>query len=96
MAWAPSSAADNPATVGASNNARRLSSTPSVERTRLTFRRLSGLDRSGPPPKETLREAPWRPWTIPNAITYFRFALLMDLALRMLARRLVAWQERIA
>ena len=47
-----------------------------VERTRLTFRRLSGLDRSGPPPPETLREAPWRPWTIPNAITYFRFALL--------------------
>ncbi len=42
----------------------------------LTFRRLTGLDRSGPPPAETLREAPWRPWTIPNAITYFRFALL--------------------
>ena len=47
-----------------------------VERTRLTFRRLTGLDRSGPPPRETLREAPWRPWTIPNAITYVRFALL--------------------
>ena len=47
-----------------------------VERTRLTFRRLSGLDRSGPPPPETMRDAPWRPWTIPNAITYFRFALL--------------------
>jgi cardiolipin synthase len=42
----------------------------------LTFRRLSGLDRSGPPPPETLRDAPWRPWTIPNAITYVRFALL--------------------
>ncbi|HEX8085211.1 MAG TPA: CDP-alcohol phosphatidyltransferase family protein [Solirubrobacteraceae bacterium] len=47
-----------------------------VARTRLTFRRLSGLDRSGPPPPETLRDAPWRPWTIPNAITYVRFALL--------------------
>ena len=47
-----------------------------AERARLTFRRLSGLDRSGPPPPETLRDAPWRPWTIPNAITYFRFALL--------------------
>ena len=47
-----------------------------VERTRLTFRRLSGLDRSGPPPPETMRDAPWRPWTIPNAITYVRFALL--------------------
>ena len=47
-----------------------------ADRTRLTFRRLSGLDRSGPPPPETRREAPWRPWTIPNAITYVRFALL--------------------
>lgn len=46
------------------------------ERARLTFRRLNGLDRSGPPPPETRRDAPWRPWTIPNAITYFRFALL--------------------
>ncbi|HEV2061650.1 MAG TPA: CDP-alcohol phosphatidyltransferase family protein [Solirubrobacteraceae bacterium] len=42
----------------------------------LTFRRLSGLDRSAPPPRETLRDAPWRPWTIPNAITYVRFALV--------------------
>ena len=42
----------------------------------LTFRRLTGLDRSGPPPAETLREAPWRPWTIPNAIGYIRLALV--------------------
>lgn len=42
----------------------------------LTFRRLSGLDRSGPPPPETLRDAPWRPWTIPNAIGFFRLALI--------------------
>ena len=47
-----------------------------MARPALTFRRLSGLDRSGPPPPETLRDAPWRPWTIPNAITYFRFALI--------------------
>jgi CDP-diacylglycerol--glycerol-3-phosphate 3-phosphatidyltransferase len=43
---------------------------------RLTFRRLSGLDRSGPPPPETLAGQPWRPWTIPNAIGYVRLALL--------------------
>ena len=42
----------------------------------LTFRRLSGLDRSGPPPAETLRDAPWRPWTIPNLIGYTRLALV--------------------
>jgi CDP-diacylglycerol--glycerol-3-phosphate 3-phosphatidyltransferase len=46
------------------------------ERARLTFRRLSGLDRSGPPPPETLRGQPLRPWTIPNAIGYLRLALL--------------------
>ena len=42
----------------------------------LTFRRLSGLDRSGPPPPETLRDAPWHPWTIPNAITFGRLFLV--------------------
>ena len=47
-----------------------------VERARLTFRRLSGLDRSGPPPPETMRNAPWRPWTIPNAISFFRLGLI--------------------
>jgi cardiolipin synthase len=46
------------------------------ERRRLTFRRFSGLDRSGPPPPETLPGAPLRPWTIPNAIGYVRLALL--------------------
>jgi CDP-diacylglycerol--glycerol-3-phosphate 3-phosphatidyltransferase len=49
---------------------------PPVGRARLTFRRLSGLDRSGPPPPETLPGAPWRPWTIPNAIGYVRLALI--------------------
>ena len=49
---------------------------PPVERARLTFRLLSGLDRSGPPPPETLPGAPWRPWTIPNAIGFIRLALI--------------------
>ena len=47
-----------------------------AERARLTFRRLSGLDRSGPPPPETLAGQPLRPWTIPNAIGYVRLALI--------------------
>jgi CDP-diacylglycerol--glycerol-3-phosphate 3-phosphatidyltransferase len=42
----------------------------------LTFRRLSGLDRSGPPPPETVEGAPLNPWTIPNAIGYVRLALI--------------------
>jgi CDP-diacylglycerol--glycerol-3-phosphate 3-phosphatidyltransferase len=42
----------------------------------LTFRRLSGLDRSGPPPPETLPGAPWRPWTVPNAIGFVRLSLI--------------------
>jgi cardiolipin synthase len=49
---------------------------PPVERRKLTFRRLSGLDRSGPPPPETVAGAPLRPWTIPNAIGYVRLALI--------------------
>jgi cardiolipin synthase (CMP-forming) len=49
---------------------------PPVERRRLTFRRLSGLDRSGPPPPETRSGAPLHPWTIPNAIGFVRLALI--------------------
>ncbi|HVE67758.1 MAG TPA: CDP-alcohol phosphatidyltransferase family protein, partial [Solirubrobacteraceae bacterium] len=45
-------------------------------RERLTFRRLSGLDRSGPPPPETLAGQPLRPWTIPNLIGFARLALI--------------------
>lgn len=45
-------------------------------RARLTFRRLSGLDRSGPPPPETLPGQPWRLWTVPNAIGFVRLALI--------------------
>jgi CDP-diacylglycerol--glycerol-3-phosphate 3-phosphatidyltransferase len=47
-----------------------------AERARLTFRRLFGLDRSGPPPPETLRGQPLQPWTIPNLIGYVRLALI--------------------
>ena len=47
-----------------------------MARRQLTFRRLSGLDRSGPPPPETVAGAPLRPWTIPNFIGYIRLALL--------------------
>jgi len=47
-----------------------------VARARLTKRRLLGLDRSGPPPPETLRGAPLNPWTIPNAIGFARIALI--------------------
>lgn len=42
----------------------------------LTFRRLTGLDRSGPDPVETQAGQPLRPWTIPNAIGYVRAALI--------------------
>ena len=45
-------------------------------RRRLSFARLSGLDRSGPAPAETQRGSPLRPWTIPNAIGFLRLALI--------------------
>jgi CDP-diacylglycerol---glycerol-3-phosphate 3-phosphatidyltransferase len=48
---------------------------PPVKR-RLTFRRLSGLDRSGPPPPQTLAGQPLNVWTIPNAIGLVRLALI--------------------
>jgi CDP-diacylglycerol--glycerol-3-phosphate 3-phosphatidyltransferase len=47
-----------------------------AERVRLTFRRLAGLDRSGPPPPQTLRDQPWNVATIPNAIGFVRLALI--------------------
>jgi cardiolipin synthase len=46
---------------------------------RLTFRRLSGLDRSGPPPPQTLSGAPLNVWTIPNAIGFVRLALIVPM-----------------
>jgi cardiolipin synthase len=36
------------------------------------FRRLSGLDRSGPRPRQTRRGEPLRPLTIPNFVGYLR------------------------
>jgi CDP-diacylglycerol--glycerol-3-phosphate 3-phosphatidyltransferase len=47
-----------------------------LARARLTRRRLLGLDRSGPPPPETLRKQPLHPWTLPNAIGFVRLALI--------------------
>jgi len=47
-----------------------------VARARLTRRRLLGLDRSGPPPAQTLRGQALNPWTIPNAVGYIRLALV--------------------
>jgi cardiolipin synthase len=42
----------------------------------LTLRRLVGLDRSGPPPPQTLAGQPLRPWTVPNAIGFVRLWLI--------------------
>jgi len=42
----------------------------------LSRRRLLGLDRSGPPPPETARGAPLRPFTLPNAIGVTRLCLI--------------------
>lgn len=39
-------------------------------------RRLIGLDRSGPPPPQTQAGSPLRPWTIPNAVSFARLALI--------------------
>ena len=40
----------------------------------MSARRLLGLDRSGPPPPQTVAGAPLHPWTIPNAIVALRLA----------------------
>jgi CDP-diacylglycerol--glycerol-3-phosphate 3-phosphatidyltransferase len=56
-----------------------------VTRTATTTRRLLGIDRSGPRPRETLPGQPLRPWTIPNLIGFVRLALIpvfLVLALR--------------
>ena len=49
---------------------------PLWQKPRLTVRRLFGLDRSGPPPPQTLKGAPLNPWTVPNAIGFLRLALI--------------------
>jgi len=38
------------------------------------LRRLLGLDRSGPPPRQTRKGEPLHPWTIPNLVGYARLA----------------------
>ena len=43
---------------------------------RTGVRHLLGLDRSGPPPAETLPAQPLRPWTLPNAVGATRLALV--------------------
>ena len=41
-----------------------------------SFRRLVGLDRSGPRPRQTRRGEPLRPWTLPNLVGYARLAAI--------------------
>lgn len=40
------------------------------------IRRLFGLDRSGPKPRQTRRGEPLHPWTIPNLVGYIRLAAI--------------------
>jgi cardiolipin synthase len=39
-------------------------------------RRLFGLDRSGPPPRQTEKGEPLNPWTLPNLVGYLRLAAI--------------------
>lgn len=54
----------------------RESTREQVDRARMTVQRLFGLDRSGPPPSETLPGAPLNVWTVPNAIGLLRLAAI--------------------
>ena len=40
----------------------------------ISKRKLTGIDRSGPPPEATTSGHPLNPWTIPNVIDYLRLA----------------------
>jgi cardiolipin synthase len=40
------------------------------------LRRLFGLDRTGPKPRQTRKGEPLNPWTIPNAVGYLRLAAI--------------------
>ncbi len=40
------------------------------------LRRLFGLDRSGPPPRQTLEGEPLNPWTLPNLVGFARLAAI--------------------
>jgi CDP-diacylglycerol--glycerol-3-phosphate 3-phosphatidyltransferase len=74
--------ADDPVGGGGAPRASREDRGPSVwTNPRLTFRRLSGLDRSGPPPPATLSGAPLNVWTIPNAIDVVRLLLIAPMVI---------------
>jgi cardiolipin synthase len=45
-------------------------------RSRLTRRRLFGIDRSAPAPRETRSGEPLRPFTVPNLVGYLRLAAI--------------------
>lgn len=47
-----------------------------TERARMTVYRLFGIDRSGPPPPETLAGEPLRVWTLPNVVGMLRLACI--------------------
>jgi cardiolipin synthase len=71
--------ADDPVakrTAGERVEQAREATAERTEQVRLGFRRLTGLDRSGPPPPQTLRGQPWNVATIPNAIGFVRLALI--------------------
>jgi CDP-diacylglycerol--glycerol-3-phosphate 3-phosphatidyltransferase len=40
------------------------------------LRRLFGLDRTGPKPRQTRKGEPLNPWTVPNAVGYVRLAAI--------------------
>jgi cardiolipin synthase (CMP-forming) len=40
------------------------------------LRRLVGLDRSGPPPRQTRKGEPLNPWTLPNLVGFARLAAI--------------------
>ena len=76
MAQPPLNGDDQPKTARERVEQARENTRERVEQARLTFRRLVGLDRSGPPPPQTRAGAPWHVWTIPNAIGFVRLALI--------------------
>ncbi|WP_210493082.1 CDP-alcohol phosphatidyltransferase family protein [Patulibacter sp. SYSU D01012] len=47
-----------------------------TEQARMTVYRLFGIDRSGPPPPQTLPGEPLRIWTIPNVVGLVRLAFV--------------------
>jgi cardiolipin synthase len=53
-----------------------LRASATTPREGISKRRLFGIDRSGPPPRQTLSDQPLNPWTIPNAIGFIRLAAI--------------------